>query len=324
MAGKNILVTGIGGNVGQGILRNLKNSKYNLRLIGSNVTDVSAGNHLCDVVYKLPYAYEKSYIDEMKDLCEKEQVDLIIPSTDYESLYLSKYRSKLPMVAACPYDTVRTCTDKLETYRYFSRFNVPFAESCLPSEYKGDYGNIIAKPREGRGSRNLHFNPSSWDEFSDEDYTIQKLYTGKEITTAFYVGLDGNLVGHISMDRTLVNGATTFCSVTHECDEAIEKMIRQMMDVLEIKGACNVQYILDEKGEVHPFEINCRISGTNSIRANFGFNDVLWTIEELLFQKSIEKPVIKDGSACRILMDVIFPDDMDLSKITEHSNSFMY
>ena len=292
MGSKNILVTGIGGNVGQGILRNLRQAKYNLRLIGSNVELCSSGNHLCDVVYKLPYAYDHDYISEVKKLCKTEKIDLIIPSTDYEALYLSKHKNTLPEVAACPSETVKTFVNKHETYLFLKHFDIAFAKTCLPSEYKGEFKEFIAKPKEGRGSRNLFFNPKTWNQFSDDEYCIQELHRGKELTTPFYVDLEGKLVGHITMERTLVNGATTFCKVTHEADEKVENLIRKLMKVLEIKGACNLQYILDENGDIHPFEVNCRISGTNSIRANFGFKDVLWTIEERLFQKSIDKPVI--------------------------------
>ena len=161
MASKNILVTGIGGNVGQGILRNLLNSKYNLRLIGTNVDKISTGNHLCDAVYELPFAYDPGYINEMKGVCDAENVDLIIPSTDFESHYLSKHPNSLPKIAVCPSETVATFIDKLETFRYLANFNIPFAKSCLPSEYNFDYKECIAKPRKGRGSRGLVFNPKS-------------------------------------------------------------------------------------------------------------------------------------------------------------------
>lgn len=324
MVANNILVTGIGGNVGQGILRNLRESTYDLRLVGSNVSITSTGNHLCDKVYELPYAYDTDYIHSVRTLCEEEDIHLVIPSTDYESLYLAKYRKTLPEVAACPCETMEVLIDKHETYRRFSSSGIPFAECYLPSEYQGQFEDFIVKPREGRGSRNLHFNPDCWDGFLDEEYTVQQLHFGKEITTAFYVDLAGDLVGHISLSRTLVNGATTFCQVTSECDEKIEHIIRQMMEVLDIRGACNIQYILDDKGQINPFEINCRISGTNSIRANFGFNDTVWTIEERLFGKAISKPVIQSGTAYRILMDVIFPDNTPLDEVNDRSKFFLY
>jgi len=113
MVANNILVTGIGGNVGQGILRNLRESTYDLRLVGSNVSITSTGNHLCDKVYELPYAYDTDYIHSVRTLCEEEDIHLVIPSTDYESLYLAKYRKTLPEVAACPCETMEVLIDKV-------------------------------------------------------------------------------------------------------------------------------------------------------------------------------------------------------------------
>ena len=52
MEKKTVLVTGIGGNVGQGIIRNIHSYDPSIRVVGTNVTSFSAGNHLCDTVYK--------------------------------------------------------------------------------------------------------------------------------------------------------------------------------------------------------------------------------------------------------------------------------
>ena len=73
-----------------------------------------------------------------------------------------------------------------------------------------------------------------------------------------------------------------------------------------LKGSFNIQSIAKSNGEVIPFEVNCRISGTNSIRAAFGFKDVQYTIEELLWNIEPEKPIITNGVAYRYLTDVIY------------------
>ncbi len=49
-----ILVTGIGGNVGQGILRNIRALKLKSILIGTNISSFSPGNHLADKVFVTP------------------------------------------------------------------------------------------------------------------------------------------------------------------------------------------------------------------------------------------------------------------------------
>jgi carbamoyl-phosphate synthase large subunit len=94
-----------------------------------------------------------------------------------------------------------------------------------------------------------------------------------------------------------------------EYDTQVLKIAQAMCDNNPgLKGAFNIQSIANQNGEVVPFEINCRISGTNSIRSGFGFKDVQYTIEELLWNKEPLKPLITKGVAYRILTDVIYTD----------------
>ena len=46
-------------------------------------------------------------------------------------------------------------------------------------------------------------------------------------------------------------------------------------------------------------EINPRFSGTTGIRANFGFNDVEMSINELVLNHKFIQPVIKSGFVLR-------------------------
>lgn len=89
MERKTILVTGIGGNVAQGALRNILSLKLDINIIGVDISAFTAGNHLCDRTYIVPYAYDEQYIPIIKNIIEKEKVDVVIPTTDYEVYYLS-------------------------------------------------------------------------------------------------------------------------------------------------------------------------------------------------------------------------------------------
>ncbi|MGY8816042.1 MAG: hypothetical protein ACKVHQ_15220 [Gammaproteobacteria bacterium] len=119
---KNVLVTGIGGNVGQGIIRNIRSTKYNVRVIGTNVVEFSAGNHLCDVFHKVPYAVDKSYIATIQQIVENEQIDLIIPSTDYESSCLAQNRAEIDTVISSSDEA--TCAIYLDKYEGSAPFKV--------------------------------------------------------------------------------------------------------------------------------------------------------------------------------------------------------
>src|SRR5215813_9517600 len=118
------------------------------------------GSHLCDKTYVLPYAYERTYLDVVREVLRSETVDLIIPSTDYETYYLSTLRAEIPIVACSPPETNKMFLDKFMTYQLFGRVGLPFAQTTVASEYTGPSVGIVAKPREGRGSRGVIPNPS--------------------------------------------------------------------------------------------------------------------------------------------------------------------
>lgn len=320
---KTVLVTGIGGNVGQGIIRNIVASGYPIKIIGTNTVVPTVANYLCHKVYKVPYAYDQGYIKRVIEICDVEKVDLIVPSTDYETLYLSRHSQKLPGLAAINAETSEILIDKYKTSLEFSKRNIPFAKSCLPSAYQQQFDQNIVKPREGRGSRGISINPERMDQF-DDSYVVQELQFGTEITTAFYVDRSGQCLSHISMERSLENGATVFTKVIDYLDDRLDKIIVAMIQALEIKGACNIQFIHTADDKIVPFEINGRISGTNSIRANFGFTDVVWTLEEHLYGKKLQPPKLKKGVATRILMDVIYPELTNFDEIDNQAKHIIY
>jgi carbamoyl-phosphate synthase large subunit len=317
---KKILVTGIGGGVGQGILRNLRRERFDIAIVGTDTAAVSAGNHLCDAVHMVPYAYDPMYVQTINAIVEREQIDLIIPSTDYEVYHLMVAKGQIPAtIAASPADTSRMCLDKYLTAQGLGAHDLPFARSSLPSAYTGEFGRTVVKPREGRGSRNIHVDPVDPGAFGD-DYLVQEYLDGEELTTSFYVRRDGTLHGLITFARELEQGNTARCEVIERHDGELRKMIQAMISKFPFRGSCNLQTRATVRGVI-PFEINCRISGTNSVRSQFGFRDVAYTVQEYLYNQAPDAPDITGGCAIRVMMDIIYPG-IRLEQVSNRSDEF--
>lgn len=241
METKTVLVTGIGGNVGQGVLRNISSLNRKIRLIGVDIATFNAGDHLCDITFKVPYSYDDNYISAMGRIIDDENVDLVIPTTDYEIYYLSNSRDVLnATILASEAKTAKRYLDKYSTYLYLSKNNIPFSKSWLAGEYDLSEKDIIAKPREGRGSRGIMINPEKPNELP-EGYMIQALSKGNEITTAVYVTKENILHGLFTMERTLTNGATTDSRVLFEYNDRLREMAQKMIDLGGLKGSFNIQ-----------------------------------------------------------------------------------
>lgn len=320
---KSILITGIGGNVGQGVLRNIRSAFPDLTLVGTSIEQFTAGHHFCDRYVQVPYAYDAGFVDTIDEVCRNEEVDLIIPTTDYECFHLSAAKNRLPVVLASPASSVAVFLDKWKTWQVFSRENIPFAETMLPSDYDGRWPRTVVKPREGRGSRDIFRSPDSIDEF-DDSYLIQPEMLGPEITSAFYITRQKKILGPITFHRELVQGMTERCEVTFDYESKMLAIMDAMLQVFELSGPVNVQAIVTTDGRVTPFEVNCRYSGTNSIRSQLGFEDVKYGVQEHLLLQEPDQPEIRTGCAVRILMDIVYPDQGLAQVGPGNSDSFLF
>jgi carbamoyl-phosphate synthase large subunit len=325
MDAKTVLITGIGGNVGQGILRNIQSLQYPIRIIGCDIASFTPGNYLCDKTYQVPYSYNENYISEINRIVDLEKIDLIIPSTDYEVYYLALNKNIIKCESiTCDKEVTKKFLDKYLTYNYFTENNIPFAKSWLPKDFDFSEENTIAKPREGRGSRGIVKNPKDISIFGD-DYMIQPLHEGIEITTAAYIDKTGKLHGVFSMERKLENGTTSQTIVNDTYDNQFREIIQKIIDLGGIRGSINLQSIVDKSGTIFPFEVNCRISGTNSIRHNLGFQDVKYAIQEYLYDQKPDKISLIKGIATRILVDIIYPEATNFDDLNNNSaNHFVY
>jgi len=95
-AEKTILVTGVGGGVGQALLKSLrllkKKHKYPIKIIGVDCNPKAAGRlfGFIDKFLVVPKANSPDYINSMIKTCEENFVSLILPGSDDELIPLSK------------------------------------------------------------------------------------------------------------------------------------------------------------------------------------------------------------------------------------------
>jgi len=321
---QNILVTGIGGVVGQGVIKNIRRSFPNFAVFGTDTNPFSTGHFLCDDVKEVPEGNDPDYIQAIKELCSQWSVCLVIPGTDLEMLLLKKHEKQLSCpVAGSPFETVKFCYDKWLCYEALQSRNIPFARSFInDSDIPKHLSQLIAKPRKGRGSRGIIINPKKIGSLLERDYLIQEFWEGIEITTAFFVNRENKVLGEITFKRDLVHGNTTFAEVTFEHRTEINKIIHALIENYSFRGSLNIQSIVTKNGEIVPFEINCRVSGTNSFRYHFGMKDIEYTIQDYLMPEiELQEMTITKGCVVRHINDVVYPG-IELKNIKNKNDIF--
>jgi carbamoyl-phosphate synthase large subunit len=322
----NVLVLGVGGNVGQGILKALKLSELSYNLINACVSSTSLGLYTGDKAYISPYANDESFIPWLIKVCNDEAIDIIITGVEevIEILCINYDILSSQTKAVSVFsngDQLKIGNDKFLTCEWLknNQCNYPYyartehAEEIETILSKVGYP-LIAKPRKGKGSQGIHIIHSN-DELESiktkKDYIIQE-YIGddtSEYTVGCYCDKHGDLVDCIIFHRELKFGTTFVASVVD--NTAILNEVKKICNKFRPKGPYNLQFRLSKDGRPVCFEMNVRLSGTTPIRARFGFNDVEALIREYVLEESIHNFFhITKGTAYRYWDEFYISEEM--------------
>jgi carbamoyl-phosphate synthase large subunit len=125
----NVLVTGVGGIVGQGIVKCLKlaNAKkrpslfYNI--IGADASFLAAGLYLVEKGTIVPKADEPGYIQLIINVIKRNDIQAVYIGTDPELMSISKYQRDIEQqtgtkILASPAEVIEIARDKWKTFNF--------------------------------------------------------------------------------------------------------------------------------------------------------------------------------------------------------------
>ena len=321
-----VLVTGVGGGVGQAILKALRLSNVCKTIIAGDISPMAAGLFLADESILLPRVESKNGLEKIKKILNQKEIDLVLPGNEYELMFFSLNKDEIEnstkaKVVIAPPDTVLIANDKWSTAEFLRKNGLPYAESYVPKYYidaltvSKKWGfPIILKARSGTSSRNVHFIQKEEDlkmQFcKTPNPMLQKVIQqptnglGHEYTCSIFKSLSGKIQGPFIARRT-VRGGTSWLIEVNKFPKIRETLLK-IGENLKYHGPLNVQLMMTNQGAV-PFEINARFSGTTGIRAFFGFNEPEMCVHEIYFGKKITKPAVGSGLALRYHDEVYIP-----------------
>jgi carbamoyl-phosphate synthase large subunit len=313
-------ITGVGGGVGQSVIKSLQGSDYSLA--GLDGEALGTGLYAVPASYVIPYAKSPSYIPALLDICKKERISLLFPGLDAELKPLSLNREAFKeigtTVVVSEPNVIDISDDKMLTYETLTPvgIHVPFTGELAGLRREVDFPVIIKQKVGGARSKNV-FIVKNVTEFKStlleigdrqKDFIIQEYIEGDEYTCGS-VNLDGTCRGVIVMRRILRDGDTYKCFSLR--DSLIENTVQKIMDTIKPFGACNVQLRM-KNGIPYVFEINARCSGTTASRTLCGFNEPKMIADFLL--KGIEPSYsIKELSILRYLKELVVDNDTVLA-----------
>lgn len=284
-----IIVTGVGGGVGQSILKSLQGSDY--RVIGVDAEPTATGLYAVNKAYRIPRAAEPGFVEKLLDIAAKEDAGLIFPGLDPELPVFSdaaeRFRSRGVEVAISEPDVVRISDDKLATAQFLEAHNFPSPRTRLLGDALNEEftSPVVLKPRRGGSRSQGVFVANSPDDLKRlavalpaDNYVAQEQIAGDEYTCGS-VNFHGRCFGVIAMRRILRDG-DTYKAFVHK-DAALAAFVTSVMEALRPFGACNAQLRMRD-GIPYIFEFNARCSGTTYCRSLAGFNEPLMVANYLL------------------------------------------
>ena len=277
----NIAVTGVGGGVGQNIIKSLENSDYNV--VGLDGDYLAVGLYLSKTAYLIPYANKDNYIPKLLEICKNENISLLFPGLDPELMPLSLNRhlfDKIGTKVVVSRPEVITISDNIQLafeHLMKSGVNVPntfLAEKFNPS--KESYPFILRQKVGSARAKNKYLirNSIEWEaamkkfESDISNYIITEYIGGDEYTCGS-ISLNGSCEGVIVMRRILRGGETYKCFTIK--NDTIEVEVRKIVEAINPFGPFNVEFKLKD-GKPYVFELNARCCGTTAARASSGFN----------------------------------------------------
>ncbi len=300
---KNVLITGIGGDLGQSISRVISESFNDIDIFGTDIGELNSASLFCKDLYLLPRADNNLYIEKLCELIDQLEIDLIIPSTEQEQSEISKRlvnnKLKNVKVLGCFNEIYQIGKDKLKTVRWLSSIGVNVPKTVVFDECSNrdielmleKERKFILKPRTGSGSRNVIIveNITQIPVFvykESSEWIIQEWIPDEEGEYTIAVSIIDQEKKYIQLRRILNYGSTSYAETVE--NEEISKVVESIINNLSEDTAFNIQLRL-KNGIPSIFEINPRFSSTVYARHIMGFPDLAnWVSKSLIKDKKFE------------------------------------
>ena len=292
----NVLVTAVGGIVGEGIVKSLKFanmsdvSPVKYKIYGVDINDQAVGLYRCDYGILIPPASSVDYIGSIKRIISENDIRAVYVGSDMELATLANAKPYLEsnsnaIVITNPLEVIETARDKWKTFQFLNNNNLPRPMSCLPEdkdEFVEKFGfPLVVKPREGYGSLHFYIVHS----YNEMRYALEAIRKhgwrpivqeyidamNQEFTSGVTIDKSGSYVmSSISLRKFPKSGQTYKAFV--DSFDIIRKSAEEIAMKLGVRGAVNIQVKFD-RNEAKVFEINPRFSATLPMRAVAGINE---------------------------------------------------
>ena len=325
----NILLTSVGRRVE--LLKAFRQSMYRSNITGKIVTaDLkrsAPASFLADTAELAPRIDDPDYVEKLLDICERHQIDLLIPLIDTELYLLSLYRQKFAdRGVTLLLSSVRTneiCYSKKETGIFFEKIGVKTPKVYDLSQDPELIFPLIVKPNTGSSSVGVYYvrDRTELNFFAAyiQDAIVQELIEGDEYTIDILVDFKGNVISIVPRLRLETRAGEVSKGITVKNPALIAAAKYVVESLPGAIGCITVQCFLQSNGEIVFIEINPRFGGGYPLSYRAGADFPSWIVQSLAGDNpKVAIDEWEDGLAMLRYDDAIFVKAEELALSANH------
>lgn len=288
----NILLTSVGRRVEllKAFRQSMERSNISGKIITADLKPNAPAAFLADTAELVPRVDHPDYIEKLLAICDRHQIDLLIPLIDTELHLLSLARQEFSdrgvtlLMSSVLANEI--CFSKTKTGAFFKEIGINTPKIYNTCEVEDLNFPLVLKPDTGSSSVGLYYinNRAELDFFNHyvKNAIVQELIIGEEYTIDTLVDFQGKVVsivprlrietraGEISKGTTVKNPALI---------AAAKHVVESLPDAI---GCVTVQCFLQSDGEIVFIEINPRFSGGYPLSYRAGADFPSWIMQALI------------------------------------------
>lgn len=296
------------------------NGERSIRIVGTDMNDDTTILQMVDAFYVVPAANDPEYIPFVLDICEREKVDIYLPTMSYELMpildNLHKFREIGVVVSISNRKSIEITLNKLRFYEFmrdnhlpmvnfypancveevkaaFKKLGYPKKAVCMKAlESSGSRGIRIVDPTKSRLDILFGEKPNSF--FISYEELIEIL--SEKDTMPNVVVMEAIPGAEFSVDLVADNGKVLYMcarqsntiiasipqSATLFKDEKAYEICKDVVRLLKLDGNIDFDFKYDGNGNPILMEVNPRIAATMAIFKQGGMNLVYLRLKQLL------------------------------------------
>ena len=167
--------------------------------------ELSAACQVADQSWVVPRCTSVDYVPSLLEICQREQIDLLVPTIDTELEGLAQQQEAFAAIgtrlAISSPDVVKIARDKLQTAQFLALHGLPVPLTEMLADFLARPGDwhwpVILKPKAGSSSIGIHIVHKIQELQSllplDGEYIAQECKIGEEYTVNVYFDTSGTL-----------------------------------------------------------------------------------------------------------------------------------